>query len=99
MKKEKELPDCCKPKKEHKEKNPLMGIVYGIVPHVGCILFILAAVLGATVLMQFFRPLLMNRYIFHYLILISIGFATLSSFLYLRKNKFLSWKGIKKKRR
>ena len=99
MKKEKELPDCCTPKKEYKGKNPLMGIVYGIVPHIGCILFILAAVLGATVLMQFFRPLLMNRYIFHYLILISIGFATLSSFLYLRKNKFLSWKGIKKKRR
>jgi len=92
------LPDCCKPKKEYKGNNPLMGIAYGIIPHIGCILFIIAAVLGATVLMQFFRPLLMNRYIFHYLILISIGFATLSSFLYLRKNKFLSWEGIKKKK-
>jgi len=92
------LPDCCKPKKEYKGNNPLMGIAYGIIPHLGCILFIIAAVLGATVLMQFFRPLLMNRYIFHYLILISIGFATLSSFLYLRKNKFLSWEGIKKKK-
>jgi len=98
MKKKKELPDCCKPKKEYKGKNPLMGIAYGIIPHIGCILFIVAAVLGATVLMQFFRPLLMHRYIFHYLILISIGFATLASFLYLRKNKLLSWKGIKKKR-
>ncbi len=98
MKKKKELPECCTPKKEYKGNNPLMGIAYGIIPHIGCILFIIAAVLGATVLMQFFRPLLMNRYIFHYLILISIGFATLSSFLYLRKNKFLSWEGIKKKK-
>lgn len=92
------LPACCKPKKEYKGKNPLMGILYGIIPHIGCIMFIIAAVLGATILMQFFRPLLMNRYIFHYLILISIGFATFSSLIYLRKNKSLSWKGIKRKK-
>jgi len=92
------LPDCCKPKKEYKGNNPLMGIAYGIIPHIGCIMFIIGAVLGATILMQFFRPFLMNRYIFHYLILLSAGFATLSSLLYLRKNKLLSWEGIKKKK-
>ena len=94
----KDLPDCCKPKKEYKGNNPLMGIAYGIIPHIGCIMFIIGAVLGATILMQFFRPFLMNRYIFHYLILISIGFATFSSFLYLRKNKCLSFNGIKNKK-
>ena len=97
-KKQEDLPDCCKPKKKYKEDSPLMGVLYGILPHTGCILFIIASILGVTVLMQFFRPLLMNRYIFHYLIAISIGFATLSSFIYLRRNKFLSWKGIKKKK-
>jgi len=61
MKKKKELPDCCTPKKKYKGKNPLMGIVYGIVPHIGCILFILAAVLGATVLNQCFKPPLKNK--------------------------------------
>lgn len=92
------LPSCCKPKKEYKGNNPLVGIAYGIIPHIGCILFIVGAILGTTVLMEFFKPMLMNRYIFHYLILISIGFATFSSFLYLRKNKSLSWEGIKKKK-
>lgn len=91
-------PDCCKQKKEYNGDNPLMGIIYGLIPHIGCIMFIIGAVLGATILMQFFRPFLMNRYIFHYLILLSAGFATLSSFLYLRKNKLLSWQGIKKKK-
>jgi hypothetical protein len=101
MKKQKEtkdLPDCCKPKKEYKGSNPLMGIAYGLIPHIGCIMFIIGAILGATILMQFFKPLLMNRYIFHYLILISIGFAALSSFLYLKKNKLLHKEGIKSKK-
>lgn len=93
-----QIPECCKPSKEYKGKNALKGIMYGIIPHIGCILFIVAAVLGATVLMQFFRPLLMNRNIFYYLILISLGFATLSSFFYLRRCQSLSWRGIKSKK-
>jgi len=93
-----ELPDCCQTPKGKKPSGLWQGIAYGIIPHIGCIGFIIAAVLGATVLMQFFRPVLMNRYIFHYLILISIGFATLSSFFYLKKHKSLSWQGIKKRK-
>lgn len=93
------LSDCCKQKKEYKGNNPLMGIAYGLIPHTGCIMFIIATILSSTILIQFFRPLLMNRYIFHYLILISVGFATISSFLYLRKNKSLSLEGIKRKKR
>ncbi len=73
------------------------GLIYGLLPHTGCIAFIIGSILGATFLMNLFRPLLMNRYIFHALIAISIGFATISSFVYLKKNNFLSWKGIKKK--
>jgi hypothetical protein len=97
-KKKHNLPDCCKPKKEYKGNNPFVGIIYGIIPHTGCILFIIAAILGSTILMQYFRPVLMNRYVFHYLILISILFAALSSGIYLKKNKLLSWRGIKKKK-
>jgi len=97
-KEEKDLPSCCKPKKEYKGNNFLKGLFYGLIPHTGCILFIIGAVLGATVLMQFFKPLLMNRYIFYYLILISIGFAAASSFFYLKKNKLLHKEGIKSKK-
>jgi len=96
--KEKDLPSCCPPKKDKKAKNIWQGIMYGTIPHIGCIMFIIGSILGVTVLMQFFRPLLMNKYFFHYLVLISIGFATLSSLLYLKKTKNLSVKGIKKKK-
>ena len=89
---------CCGPKKEYKGNNPLIGMAYGLIPHIGCILFVIAAVLGSTLLMGYFRPLLMSRNIFYYMIAISVGFATLSSFFYLRKNKHLSWRGIKKKK-
>jgi hypothetical protein len=69
-----------------------------LIPHIGCIAFIFAAILGTTVLMQYFKPVLMNRNIFYYLILISIGFATMSSFFYLKKNKSLSWSGINRRK-
>ncbi len=92
--------DCCddkpKKKKSGKKKTFWTGISYGVIPHLGCIAFIIGSILGVTLLMQFFKPLLMNRYFFHFLMLISIGFATLSSFLYLRKQSSLSKKGIKK---
>ena len=95
--------DCCdgedkKDGKSAKHKGLWQGIIYGTIPHIGCIMFIVGSVLGVTILMKYFRPLLMNRYFFHYLIVISLGFATLSSILYLRKNKSLSWEGIKRKK-
>ncbi len=82
-----------------KNKNVLQGIAYGLIPHIGCIMFVFAAIIGATALIQLFKPILMNKNIFYYLILISLGFATLSSFFYLKKNKKLSWSGIKDKRK
>lgn len=81
----------------NKKKTILQGIAYGLIPHIGCIAFIIGSILGVTLLMQFFKPLLMNRYFFHVLILISLLFATLASVLYLRKNKLLSFKGMKRK--
>ncbi|MBU7017716.1 MAG: heavy-metal-associated domain-containing protein [Theionarchaea archaeon] len=80
------------------KKNSLMqGLVYGLVPHVGCIAFIAASIAGATAAMNLFKPLLMNPFFFHVLILISLMFATVSSVVYLRKNRFLSLAGIKRK--
>ena len=65
---------CC----EKKGGKLAQGIIYGLVPHIGCIAFIVGSVLGVTMLTEFFRPMLMNPYFFQILIAISIGFATLS---------------------
>lgn len=81
-----------------RKKTIMQGITYGLIPHIGCIAFIFGSILGVTLLMQFFKPLLMNRYFFHYLIGISLGFATLSSGLYLKKQGMLSKIGIKRKK-
>ena len=78
------------------KKGFLKGLLYAILPHTGCILFIIASVIGATAATQLFKPLLMNRYFFYILIAVSFGFATISSIIYLKQNKMLSKKGIKR---
>jgi hypothetical protein len=70
-----------------KKKSGLEGVIYALIPHAGCIMFIIASVIGSTLLTELFKPLLMNKYFFYYLLALSFGFATLSSYLYLRKNK------------
>jgi len=87
-------PDYQKEKMSIKE-----GLVYGLVPHIGCIGFIVASILGVTIAIEFFKPLLMNPWFFHILVIIAIGFATISSALYLRKNGLLSWVGVKRKKK
>jgi len=91
-------PSCCSTQPKKETNSFWQGLMYGLIPHTGCILFIIASVLGATVLMQFFKPLLMSRYIFHALIGVSVGFATLSSVFYLKRKRMLSWNGIKRKK-
>ncbi|MBU7021688.1 MAG: metal-transporting ATPase [Theionarchaea archaeon] len=82
---------------DHEKSGAARGIVYGLLPHTGCIAFIAASVTGATAAMNFLRPLLMNPYFFHLLVVISLGAATFSSILYLRKNGILSLSGMKRK--
>lgn len=79
------------------KKSIWSGLTYGLIPHIGCIGFIIGSVLGVTMLMNFFKPFLMNRYFFHILIGVSLGLATLSSAFYLNRNDLLSWSGIQKK--
>lgn len=85
------------PGKAEKKMTFAQGVAYALVPHIGCIAFIIGSVLGASLLMEFFKPLLMNRWFFHILVAISIGFATLSSAFYLRKNGLLSRAGMMRK--
>lgn len=87
---------CCLPKTK-REKGILKGIFYGLVPHTFCILFIVAAILGSTVAVSFFKPFLMSRYFFYILIALSFVFATISSLFYLKRNNCLCLSGIKKR--
>ncbi|VVB68508.1 putative copper-exporting P-type ATPase A [Candidatus Norongarragalina meridionalis] len=73
------------------------GVLYGLLPHAGCIAFIAASVLGVTMMTEFFKPLLMNRYFFYGLIALSLVFATVSAAIYLRRNGQLSADGAKKR--
>lgn len=92
----KDIPDCCKNNKS-KDKGFLKGIIYGTIPHIGCIAFIIFTILGVTAASSIFKPLLLNAYFFYILIAMSLVFATISSTIYLKKNKILSVNGVKKK--
>ncbi|MFA5125486.1 MAG: heavy-metal-associated domain-containing protein [archaeon] len=80
------------------KKTLLQGIALGIIPHLGCIGFVVASILGVTIAAEFFKPLLLNPSFFYGLIALSIVFATISSIIYLHKNGLLSAKGIIKKK-
>ncbi len=76
----------------------ISGLTFGLMPHIGCIGFIVASILGSTLLITYFRPILLNQYFFHILIALSFLFATIGTYLYLRKNNLVSIAGISKKR-
>jgi uncharacterized membrane protein YeaQ/YmgE (transglycosylase-associated protein family) len=90
-KENKNLPECCKPKQDSKNKGLVQGIIYGTIPHIGCIAFIILSIVGATFAASLFKPLLAKAYFFYFMILLSFVFATISAFFYLRKQG-----GIKK---
>jgi hypothetical protein len=81
--------------KQKKEKGFLKGVGCGLIPHIGCIGFILFSILGVTAATAIFRPFLLNPYFFHILIAISVIFATISAMLYLKKGEALSFEGVK----
>jgi hypothetical protein len=93
--------NCCKPIKSAKDKDRkkgfLAGIVYGLIPHAGCITFILFAVFGVTFGMTFFGKILAKSWFFYALIGLSLIFATISATIYLKRNSILSVQGIKRK--
>lgn len=85
--------DCCHQDNQKRKKTGfLAGLVYGLIPHLGCIAFIVFSVLGATAATAVFKSLLLNRYFFHLLIAISIIFATISAIFHFKKQGFIGWK-------
>ena len=89
--------NCCQKDEQKESKGLKSGIIYGLIPHAGCIAFIIASVLGVTAATELFKPLLLNPYFFYILIALSFTFATISSAIYLRKNGLLSSSGVRRK--
>jgi len=91
-----EKPSCCSTNNKE-SKGFWSGLFYGLVPHTGCIAFIIFSILGVTTATALFKPLLMSRYFFYGLIIISFIFATISAVIYLKRMNLFSKEGIKKK--
>lgn len=73
------------------------SIFYGLIPHTGCIAFILFTILGVTAATSFLKPFLLNAYIFYVLIFLSFVFTTISAIIYLKKHNLWSLDGLKLK--
>ena len=52
--KQENLPACCQPQK--KGKGIGQGILFGLVPHIGCIAFIVFTLLGISAAAAVFKP-------------------------------------------
>lgn len=87
---------CCR-QPEKRSHVFWQGLIYGLIPHTFCILFIVFSVLGTTVASAIFKPFLLNKFFFYSLIAFSLLAATASAIFYLRRNNLLSLVGIKRK--
>jgi len=94
---EQDKPNCCQPISKKEPKGFWTGILYGLMPHTGCIAFILFTILGVTTLTSLFKPLLLSPYFFYLLIIFSFVLATISALIYLKRCDLLSVVGIKSK--
>lgn len=96
-----QLPSCCRPVPKRGapggqgNQGFLMGLVYGLIPHTFCILFIVLSVLGATAATSVIKRFLYIPYIFQIIVALSFVFATISAAFYLKRNGLLSMPGIK----
>lgn len=98
---------CCEKKDEQTESTPKSksrnaggfksGLLAALLPHTGCIAFIVFAAVGATTATTLLKPLLLNPYFFYLLMAVSVIFATVVAAVYLKKCGFASISGIKKK--
>lgn len=72
--------------KNNKNNGIKNGVIAGIVPHIGCILFIIFTLLGVTSASLLFKRFLLLKWTFPALIVFSFLLAGISSFFYLRRN-------------
>lgn len=96
--KQKQIKDCCAQiPKENEKKGLFLGILFGILPHTFCILFVLFSVIGASFGAVYFQKLFRVPHLFQYLIALSFVFATMSAIFYLKRINGLNFAGLKLK--
>lgn len=91
---------CKQENKQHSccsNKGFSRGFIYGIFPHFPCFAFIIFSILGVTFAASIFQQILSNRHFFYWLIIFSFVLAGISAIICLKREKNLSWQGIKKK--
>jgi len=96
MKASRKANDCCQAEEKHGD-GLRKGIMYGLLPHMGCIAFLLLSVLGMTAATALLKPLMLSPYLFYILVASSFLFATISGALYLRRLRLFSISGLKRK--
>jgi len=74
------------------------GIIYGIIPHSFCIIFIVCSVFGITAGSQLLRPIMLLPYFIPILIGVSLLFASIAAIIYLKKTGNLSKAGVIRKK-
>ena len=94
---DKTVASCCLPTPERKGHGFLLGLLYGLVPHTFCILFIVLSIIGATAATSMLKRFLYIPYLFQIILGLSFVFATISAFFYLRRSGLLSRAGVKTK--
>jgi len=87
---------CCLPP-EKKGDGLLKGVLYSLIPHTFCFLFIIASVASLVATTALFKKILVIPYFFTLLVLVSFLLATLSAFIYLKKIDCLCFSGFKRK--
>ncbi len=86
---------CCLTAPERKGHGFFLGLLYGLVPHTFCILFIVLSIVGATAATSVLKRFLYIPYLFQIILGLSFVFATISAFFYLRRSGLLSRAGVK----
>jgi copper chaperone CopZ len=84
------MPECCE-KEEDKGSGLKSGLLAGLLSHSFCIAFILFSVIGATTATYVLRPFLLNPYFFYILVGLSVVFASISAFLYFKKQGIITF--------
>ena len=85
---------CCANKNSVKQKGFWQGILFGIIPHSFCILFIIFSALGAAFATEYIKKFLLVPHFFTILVLLSVFFAVIVAGIYLYRTKALNLNGL-----
>jgi len=86
---------CALPERNQDKKSFWLGIIYGLVPHMFCIGFILFSVVGAVTATAWIRSVMLVPNFFYFLVIVSLVLAGISSVIYLKRRGCLTILGLK----